>query len=540
MPKLIAFHQDARTSLLHGVDQLADTVKVTLGPRGRHVVLQKPIGLPQIVNDGVTIAREIDLPDPFENLGAQLVKAVATKTNDIAGDGTTTATVIAQHLIHEGLRNVVAGANPMELSKGIKLAADKTEELLGQVATPVETDDEIRNVATVSSRDEEIGAMVARGMEIVGRDGVISVDESQTTETEIVLTEGLEFDKGYISPSFITDYEAARAELEDPYILIHRNKLSSLPNLLPLLEKVLASKRPLLIIAEDVEGEALTALAMNALRKTLKVVAVKAPYFGDRRVGFMHDMAAVTGATVVDPDTGVNLADSGLEILGSAKRVTVTKKSTLIVDGAGTPEAVEERRRQLRTEIENYSSEWDKNKMKERLTKMSGGVALIKVGGSTEAEVTERMMRVDDAIHAAQAAVKEGIIAGGGSILTQLAPQVEEFAETLDGDVALGARILAKSLNSPLYWIAKNAGEDGAVVLSKVQEMQSGEGYNAATRTFGNLLDAGVIDPVMVTRSAVTSAASVGRMVLTTEISVVDKPKVAGAGHGAHAGHHHH
>ncbi|ALE18734.1 chaperonin GroEL [Lawsonella clevelandensis] len=540
MPKLIAFHQDARTSLLHGVDQLADTVKVTLGPRGRHVVLQKPIGLPQIVNDGVTIAREIDLPDPFENLGAQLVKAVATKTNDIAGDGTTTATVIAQHLIHEGLRNVVAGANPMELSKGIKLAADKTEELLGQVATPVETDDEIRNVATVSSRDEEIGAMVARGMEIVGRDGVISVDESQTTETEIVLTEGLEFDKGYISPSFITDYEAARAELEDPYILIHRNKLSSLPNLLPLLEKVLASKRPLLIIAEDVEGEALTALAMNALRKTLKVVAVKAPYFGDRRVGFMHDMAAVTGATVVDPDTGVNLADSGLEILGSAKRVTVTKKSTLIVDGAGTPEAVEERRRQLRTEIENYSSEWDKNKMKERLTKMSGGVALIKVGGSTEAEVTERMMRVDDAIHAAQAAVKEGIIAGGGSILTQLAPQVEEFAETLDGDVALGARILAKSLNSPLYWIAKNAGEDGAVVLSKVQEMQSGEGYNAATRTFGNLLDAGVIDPVMVTRSAVTSAASVGRMVLTTEISVVDKPKVAGEGHGAHAGHHHH
>ena len=540
MPKLIAFHQDARTSLLHGVDQLADTVKVTLGPRGRHVVLQKPIGLPQIVNDGVTIAREIDLSEPFENLGAQLVKAVATKTNDIAGDGTTTATVIAQHLMHEGLRNVVAGANPMELSKGIKLAADKTEELLAQVATPVETNDEIRNVATVSSRDEEIGAMVAHGMEIVGRDGVISVDESQTTETEIVLTEGLEFDKGYISPSFITDYEAARAELEDPYILIHRNKLSSLPVLLPMLEKVLATKRSLLIIAEDVEDEALAALAMNALRKTLKVVAVKAPYFGERRVGFMHDMAAVTGATVVDPDTGVNLADSGLEILGSAKRVTVTKKSTLIVDGAGTPEAVEERRRQLRTEIENYSSEWDKNKMKERLTKMSGGVALIKVGGSTEAEVTERMMRVDDAIHAAQAAVKEGIIAGGGSTLTQLATQVAEFAETLDGDVALGARILAKSLNSPLYWIAKNAGEDGAVVLSKVQEMQPGEGYNAATRTFGNLLEAGVIDPVMVTRSAVTNAASVGRMVLTTEISVVDKPKAAGEENGAHAGHHHH
>ena len=540
MPKLIAFHQDARTSLLHGVDQLADTVKVTLGPRGRHVVLQKPIGLPQIVNDGVTIAREIDLSEPFENLGAQLVKAVATKTNDIAGDGTTTATVIAQHLMHEGLRNVVAGANPMELSKGIKLAADKTEELLAQVATPVETNDEIRNVATVSSRDEEIGAMVARGMEIVGRDGVISVDESQTTETEIVLTEGLEFDKGYISPSFITDYEAARAELEDPYLLIHRNTLSSLPVLLPMLEKVLATKRSLLIIAEDVEDEALAALAMNALRKTLKVVAVKAPYFGERRVGFMHDMAAVTGATVVDPDTGVNLADSGLEILGSAKRVTVTKKSTLIVDGAGTPEAVEERRRQLRTEIENYSSEWDKNKMKERLTKMSGGVALIKVGGSTEAEVTERMMRVDDAIHAAQAAVKEGIIAGGGSTLTQLATQVAEFAETLDGDVALGARILAKSLNSPLYWIAKNAGEDGAVVLSKVQEMQPGEGYNAATRTFGNLLEAGVIDPVMVTRSAVTNAASVGRMVLTTEISVVDKPKAAGEENGAHAGHHHH
>lgn len=540
MSKLIAFHQDARTSLLNGADRLADTVRVTLGPRGRHVVLQKPIGLPQVVNDGVTIAREIDLPDPFEDLGAQLLRAVATKTNDSAGDGTTTATVIAQRIMHEGLRNVAAGANPMELSVGIKLAAEKTEELLAQAATPVETSEAIRHVATVSSREEKIGDMVARGMDMVGRDGVISVDESQATETEIVLTEGMEFDKGYLSPSFITDYEAARAELENPYILLHRNKLSSLPTLLPLLEKVVETKRPLLIIAEDVEGEALAALAMNAVRKTLRVVAVKAPFFGDRCVSFMHDMAAVTGATVVDPDTGVNLAEAGIEILGSAKRVTVTKKSTLIIDGAGAPDSVEERRQQLRSEIEHCSSEWDKKKIGERLAKMSGGVALIKVGGVAEAEVTERMTRVDDAIHAAQAAVKEGIIAGGGSTLAQLAPQVEGYADTLDGDVALGARILATALTAPLYWIATNAGEDGSVICQKVQDMPVGEGYNAATCTFGDLVQEGVIDPVMVTRSAVTNAASVGRMVLTTEMSVVDKPQSPGEDNNVHAGHHHH
>lgn len=532
MSKLIAFDETARALMLSGVDQLANTVKVTLGPRGRHVVMEKEIGGPTIVNDGVAIARNIDLSDPFEDLGAQLVKTVAIKTNDVAGDGTTTATVIAQHLIRDGLRNVVAGANPVKLSRGIKLAADKTVELLQEVATPIDNTDQVRHVASVSARDDSIGDMVARGMDLVGLDGSITVEESQSTESEVVLTEGVEFDRGYISPMFAADSENPRLELEDPYILIHREKLSSLPALVPLLEKVMQSKKPLLIIAEDVEGDALTALIMNAVRKTLNVVAVKAPYFGERRTGFMHDLAAVTGATVVDPETGVTLQESGLEILGSAKRVAVTSKNTIITDGGGTPEQLEERRQYLRTLIENYSSEWDKKKMGERLARLAGGVAVIKVGASTDTEFAERVSRVDDAIHAAQAAIKEGIIAGGGSVLAQLSTRIEEFADTIEHeDEAIGARILARALCAPLYWIAENAGKDGAIVMSKVKEMPLGQGFNAATLEYGELIPAGVIDPVMVTHSAVTNAASVGRMILTTEVSIVEKPGPGGKKH---------
>ncbi|HHY07757.1 MAG TPA: chaperonin GroEL [Corynebacteriales bacterium] len=537
MSKLIAFDETARALLLSGVDQLANTVKVTLGPRGRNVVMEREIGGPTVINDGVAIARNIDLSDPFEDLGAQLLKTVAIKTNDVAGDGTTTATVIAQHLIREGLRNVVAGANPVKLSRGIQLAAEKTVDVLQAVATPVENTDQVRQVASVSARDDSIGDMVARGMDLVGLDGSIAVEEGQSTETEVVLTEGVEFDQGYLSPSFAENSETPRLELEDPYILIHREKLSSLPTLIPLLEKVMESKRPLLVIAEDVEGDALTALIMNALRKTLNVVAVKAPYFGERRTGFMHDLAAVTGATVVDPETGVYLKDSGLDILGTAKRVVVTNKSTVITDGGGTPEEIEERRQYLRTLIENYSSEWDKKKMGERLSRLAGGVAVIKVGASTDTEFTEKVSRVDDAIHAAQAAIKEGIIPGGGAVLAQISTRIEEYADTIEQpDEALGARILAKALCAPLYWIANNAGVDGAVVMSKVKDLKIGEGFNAATREYGELMPAGIIDPVMVTHSAVTNAASVGRMVLTTEVSIVEKPGPGGKKHETDAG----
>ncbi|AWB83425.1 chaperonin GroEL [Corynebacterium liangguodongii] len=538
MAKLIAFDQQAREGIQRGVDTLADAVKVTLGPRGRNVVLAKAFGGPAVTNDGVTIARDIDLEDPFENLGAQLVKSVAVKTNDIAGDGTTTATLLAQALIAEGLRNVAAGANPIELNKGIKAAADKAVEELVNRATEVSSTGEIANVATVSSRDPEVGEMVAGAMEKVGKDGVVTVEESQSIESYVDLTEGISFDKGFLSPYFMTDPDAGQAVLDDARVLLVRGKISSLPDFLPLLEKVATESVPLLIVAEDVEGEPLQTLVVNTIRKSLKVVAVKSPYFGERRAAFMDDLAVVTDATVIDPEVGLNLKDATLEHLGSARRITVTKDDTVIVDGAGTAEAVEERRAQIRREIEATDSTWDKEKMEERLAKLSGGVAVIRVGAATETEVNERKLRVEDAINAARAAVQEGIIAGGGSALVQISRELEAFADQFEGEQRTGVLSVARALTKPAYWIAHNAGLDGAVVVSKVADRPNGEGFNAATLEYGNLIEQGIIDPVKVTHSAVVNAASVARMVLTTEASVVTKPAENDDDHGH--GHHHH
>ena len=531
MAKLIAFDQEAREGIQRGVDILADSVRVTLGPRGRNVVLDKAFGGPLVTNDGVTIARDIDLEEPFENLGAQLVKSVAVKTNDIAGDGTTTATLLAQAIINEGLRNVAAGANPIELNKGIAAAAEAVVEELKARATEVSSNEEIANVATVSSRDSVVGEMVAGAMDKVGKDGVLTVEESQSIESYVDVTEGISFEKGFLSPYFMTDPEAGQAVLENPQVLLVRNKITSLPEFLPLLEKAVGTSRPLLIIAEDIEGEPLQTLVVNSIRGALKVVAVKSPYFGERRKAFMDDLAVVTEATVIDPEVGVNLKDAELDVLGSARRVTVTKDDTVIVDGAGTPEAVENRREQIRREIENTDSTWDKEKAEERLAKLSGGVAVIRVGAPTETEVNERKLRVEDAINAARAAAQEGIIAGGGSALVQIAAKLEELAESYPGEQKTGVLTVARALVKPAYWIAENAGLDGSVVVSKVAELPNGEGFNAATLEYGNLIEQGIIDPVKVTHSAVVNAASVARMVLTTEASVVNKPEEEEAGH---------
>ncbi|AIG63717.1 molecular chaperone GroEL [Corynebacterium atypicum] len=534
MAKLIAFDQEAREAILRGVDTLADAVKVTLGPRGRNVVLDKAFGGPTVTNDGVTIAREIDVEDPFENLGAQLVKDVAIRTNDNAGDGTTTATLLAQAIISEGLRNVAAGANPLGLGRGIQLAVEKTVELLRERATEVSDSKSIAQVATVSSRDERVGEMVAGAMDKVGRDGVVTVEESQSMESSLEVTEGVSFDKGYLSPYFITDTEDQQAVLDDAVVLLVRNKVSSLPDFLPILEKIANSGKQALIIAEDVEGEALQALVVNAIRKTLKVAAVKSPYFGERRKAFMDDLAVVTGATVVDPDLGISLAEAGEEVLGSARRVTITKDETVIIDGAGSAEDLERRRNQIRREIETTDSSWDKEKAEERLAKLSGGVAVIRVGAATETEVSERKLRVEDAINAARAAVQEGIIAGGGSVLVQISEDIAEYAGQFEGDVATGVKVLAHALTKPAFWIAENAGLDGAVVVSKTAELPNGEGFNAQELEYTNLIDDGIIDPVKVTHNAVVNAGSVSRMVLTTEASVVEKPaeEPAGQGHG--------
>ncbi|MDU2587568.1 MAG: chaperonin GroEL [Corynebacterium sp.] len=535
MAKLIAFDQEAREGIQRGVDTLADAVKVTLGPRGRNVVLSKAFGGPTVTNDGVTIARDIDIEEPFENLGAQLVKSVAVKTNDTAGDGTTTATLLAQALIFEGLRNVAAGANPVELNRGIAAAAEKAVEELKARATAVNSSSEIAQVATVSSRDPEVGEMVAGAMDKVGKDGVVTVEESQTIDSAVDVAEGISFDKGYLSPYFATEEETYHAVLDDAAVLLVRNKISSLPDFLPLLEKIAETNRPTLIIAEDIEGEPLQALVVNSIRKVLKVAAVKAPYFGERRKGFMDDLAVVTGATVIDPEVGVNLNEAGLDVLGSARRVTITKDDTVIVDGGGTAEAVEERREQIRREIERTDSTWDKEKLEERLAKLSGGVAVIRVGAATETEVNERKLRVEDAINAARAAVEEGVIAGGGSVLVQISKELESFAEGFEGEAKVGVLAVARALTRPAYWIAENAGLDGAVVVSRVAEMSNGEGFNANTLEYGNLIDNGIIDPVKVTHSAVVNATSVARMVLTTEASVVEKPQEeqpADAGHG--------
>lgn len=538
MAKLIAFDQEARKGIQAGVDTLADAVKVTLGPRGRNVVLDKAYGGPTVTNDGVTIARDIDVEDPFENLGAQLVKSVAVKTNDIAGDGTTTATLLAQALIHEGLRVVAAGANPIELNRGIAAGAEKTVELLLARATEVSDKQEIANVATVSSRDPEVGEMVAAAMDKVGKDGVVTVEESQSIDTTADITEGVSFDKGFLSPYFITDVDAQQAVLDDALVLLVRNKISSLPDFLPALEKIVESGKQVLIIAEDIEGEPLQMLVVNSIRKILKVVAVKSPYFGDRRKAFMDDLAVVTAATVVDPEVGVNLNEIGMDAFGAARRITVTKDRTVIVDGAGTHEALEARRSQIRREIDNTDSTWDREKAQERLAKLSGGIAVIKVGAATETEVGERKLRVEDAINAAKAAADEGIIAGGGSVLVQIAAELDEYAEQFEGDAQIGVKALARALRKPAYWIASNAGLDGSVVVSKIAQLPNGEGLNAATLEYGNLIEQGIIDPVKVTHSAVVNATSVARMVLTTEASVVEKP--AEEAPAAEAHHHHH
>ncbi|WP_441961472.1 chaperonin GroEL [Mycolicibacterium houstonense] len=535
MSKQIEFNETARRAMEAGVDQLADAVKVTLGPRGRNVVLAKAFGGPQVTNDGVTIAREIDLEDPFENLGAQLVKSVATKTNDVAGDGTTTATVLAQALVKAGLRNVAAGANPIALGLGIGKAADAVSEALLAAATPVSDKTAIAQVATVSSRDEQIGELVGEAMTKVGHDGVVTIEESSTLNTELEVTEGVGFDKGFISAYFVNDFDAQEAVLEDAVVLLHRDKISSLPDLLPLLEKVAEAGKPLLIIAEDVEGEALSTLVVNAIRKTLKAVAVKAPFFGDRRKAFLEDLAIVTGGQVVNPDVGLVLREAGLDVLGSARRVVVSKDSTVIVDGGGSADAVADRVKQLKSEIETTDSDWDREKLQERLAKLAGGVAVIKVGAATETDLKKRKEAVEDAVAAAKAAVEEGIVTGGGAALVQARAALDSLRSEVKGDEAIGVDVFSAALSAPLYWIATNAGLDGSVVVNKVSELGNGNGFNAATLTYGDLVADGIVDPAKVTRSAVLNAASVARMILTTETAVVDKP----AEEDEHAGHHH-
>ncbi|MFY2859183.1 chaperonin GroEL [Mycobacterium sp. THU-M104] len=541
MSKLIAYDEDARRAIEAGVNALADAVRVTLGPRGRHVVIAKSWGGPTVTNDGVTVAREIDLEDPFENLGAQLVKSVATKTNDVAGDGTTTATVLAQALVKGGLRLVAAGVNAMELGAGIGKAADAVSEALLASATPVSGKEGIAQVATVSSRDEQIGELVGEAMHKVGTDGVVSVEESSTMSTELEFTEGVGFDKGYLSAYFVTDFDAQQAVLEDPLILLHQEKISSLPDLLPMLEKVAEAGKPLVIIAEDIDGEALATLVVNSIRKTLKAVAVKSPFFGDRRKAFMEDLAIVTGGQVVNPDAGLLLREVGVEVLGSARRVVVGKDDTIIVDGGGSGEAVAGRIKQLRAEAEASDSDWDREKLQERLAKLAGGVAVLKVGAATETELKKRKESVEDAVAAAKAAVEEGIVAGGGTALIGAREALKDLRASLTGDQAAGVDVFSDALAAPLYWIADNAGLDGAVVVNKVSGLPAGHGLNAATLRYGDLIADGVIDPVKVTRSAVRNAASVARMVLTTETAIVEKPaEEEGDGHGHGHGHHHH
>ncbi|GHE10814.1 chaperonin GroEL [Klenkia taihuensis] len=540
MPKIIQFDEDARRALERGVDKLADAVRVTLGPRGRNVVIDKKFGAPTITNDGVTIAREVDLDDPFENLGAQLAKNVATKTNDVAGDGTTTATVLAQALVHEGLRNVAAGANPTALGRGITAAVTAVQAALDEVAIPVDGRQAIAHVATISAQDAVIGDLIGEAMEKVGKDGVITVEESNTLDTELVVTEGLAFDKGYLSPYFVTDQESMEAVLDDTLVLLVSGKVSALADLLPLLEKVLSTGgRPLLIIAEDVEGEALSTLVVNSIRKTVKVVAVKSPFFGDRRKAFMQDLAIVTGGQVVSEDVGLKLAEVGLEVLGTARRVTVTKDDTVLVDGGGQPTAVSDRVAQIRREIESTDSDWDREKLQERLAKLAGGIGVIRVGAATEVEMKEKKHRIEDAIAATRAAVEEGVVPGGGSALVHAAAAVDGL--TLDGDEATGARSVRKALDAPLTQIAANAGFEGPVVVGKVRELGSGQGFNAATGAYGDLAAEGVLDPVKVTKAALGHAASIAAMVLTTDSAVVEAPEEDhdhGGGHHTH-GHSH-
>ena len=540
MSKILEFSGDARQSLERGVDALANAVKVTLGPKGRNVVIDKKFGAPTITNDGVTIAREVELTDPYENMGAQLAKEVATKTNDVAGDGTTTATVLAQAMVKEGLRNVAAGASPIGLKKGIEAAVAAVSVELLRVATEVQSREEIAQVASISAQDKAIGELIAEAFEKVGKDGVITVEEANTMGLELEFTEGLQFDKGYISPYFVTDTERMEAVFENPYVLINSGKISSVSDLLPILEKVIGAGKSLVIVAEDVDGEALSTLVVNKIRGTFNAVAVKAPGFGDRRKAMLEDMAVLTGAQVVAPEVGLKLDQIGLEVLGTARRITVTKDDTTFVDGGGDGAAIADRVRQLKAEIENTDSDWDREKLQERLAKLSGGVCVIRVGAATEVELKERKHRLEDAISATRAAVEEGIVSGGGSALVHASAVLNDNLG-LSGDEATGVSIVRKSVDEPLRWIAENAGKEGYVVVQKVRDLGFGNGYNAATDEYGDLIAQGVIDPVKVTRSAVVNAASIAALILTTDALVADKPaddEPASSGHGGH-GHSH-
>jgi chaperonin GroEL len=535
MAKSLEFNEDARRALERGVNRLADAVKVTLGPKGRNVVIDKKWGAPTITNDGVTVAREIELEDPTENLGAQLAKEVATKTNDVAGDGTTTATVLAQAMVSEGLRSVAAGANPISLKRGIDAASTAVSEMLLKSAREVEERSEVAHVATISAQDSKIGEVIAEAFDKVGKDGVITVEEAPTMGIELEFTEGMQFDKGYISAYFSTDQERMEAILEDAYILLTGGKISSMAEFLPLLEKIAQSKKPLLVIAEDVDGEALSTLVVNKIRGLLNVVAVKAPGFGDRRKAMLEDLATLTGGQVVSEEVGLKLDQVGLDVLGEARRVVVTKDSTTVIDGAGNQSEVDDRIRQLRAEIENTDSDWDREKLQERVAKLAGGVAVLRAGAATEVELKEKKHRLEDAISATRAAIEEGIIPGGGSALVQIAAQLGDLGMT--GDEATGVQIVRRSLSAPARWIAENAGAEGGVIVARIAEMPAGHGYNAATGEFGDLVAQGVLDPVKVTRSAVQNAASIAGMLLTTEALVTEKPEQTdsasnGQGHG--------
>ncbi|HEU5640456.1 TPA: chaperonin GroEL [Streptococcus pneumoniae] len=523
MSKEIKFSSDARSAMVRGVDILADTVKVTLGPKGRNVVLEKSFGSPLITNDGVTIAKEIELEDHFENMGAKLVSEVASKTNDIAGDGTTTATVLTQAIVREGIKNVTAGANPIGIRRGIETAVAAAVEALKNNAIPVANKEAIAQVAAVSSRSEKVGEYISEAMEKVGKDGVITIEESRGMETELEVVEGMQFDRGYLSQYMVTDSEKMVADLENPYILITDKKISNIQEILPLLESILQSNRPLLIIADDVDGEALPTLVLNKIRGTFNVVAVKAPGFGDRRKAMLEDIAILTGGTVITEDLGLELKDATIEALGQAARVTVDKDSTVIVEGAGNPEAISRRVAVIKSQIETTTSEFDREKLQERLAKLSGGVAVIKVGAATETELKEMKLRIEDALNATRAAVEEGIVAGGGTALANVIPAVATLE--LTGDEATGRNIVLRALEEPVRQIAHNAGFEGSIVIDRLKNAELGIGFNAATGEWVNMIDQGIIDPVKVSRSALQNAASVASLILTTEAVVANKPE---------------
>jgi chaperonin GroEL len=539
MAKTLEFDDSARRSLERGVDALANAVKVTLGPKGRNVVISKAWGAPTITNDGVTIAKEIELEDPYENLGAQLAKEVATKTNDVAGDGTTTATVLAQAMVHEGLRNVTAGAAPSSLKRGMDAAVEAVSDALLKLARDVDGKDDIAHVATISAQDRVVGELIADAFDKVGKDGVITVEESSTTTMELDFTEGMQFDKGYLSPYFVSDPERMEAVLEDAYVLVHQAKISSVQDLLPLLEKVLQAGKPLFVVAEDVEGEALSTMVVNKIRGTFNAVAVKAPGFGDRRKAMLGDIAILTGAEVISEELGLKLDAVGLDQLGKARRIVVTKDDTTIVEGGGDHAAVTGRVNQIKAEIERTDSDWDREKLQERLAKLSGGVCVIKVGAHTEVELKEKKHRIEDAVSATRAAIEEGIVAGGGSALIQASSVLDGNLDK-EGDEATGVAIVRKATAEPLRWIAENAGLEGYVVVEKVRGLPAGQGLNAATGEYVDLMAAGVIDPVKVTRSALRNAASIASMVLTTDTLVVEKKEESAdspSGHGHGHGH---